>query len=144
MATSNFGIPKFGLPLVADGVESNYNAEDAEYSEFDWLYDERAEEIKEFNKDKKYLEIEMKAGYYEGWYYDVKELQDYWAFEDIDELTDEDAEYFFGDDAETVKKAMRAEFEAIKKKLEELAENGATKLERVATFSNGETIYKKC
>ena len=143
MATSNFGTPKFGLPLVADGVESNYNAEDGGYSEFDWLYDERAEDIKEFNKDKKYFEIEIKAGYYDGWYYDAKELQDYWAFEDIDELTDEDAEYFFGDTAGNVKKEMTEELDAIKKKLDELVENGAIKLERVATFSNGETYYKK-
>lgn len=138
MATSNFGTPKYNLPLVADGLGGDDNNE----YEMDALYEYRKDDVDEFNKDTKYFEIIITPGYYEGWCYDVKNLQDYWDYDNIDELTDDDAEYFYGDDAATVKAEMTKELAEIKEKIMSFVDDGAVCLERVATFSNGETIYR--
>lgn len=134
MATSNFGTPKHGLPLVAEFCDEQDN---------DWFWEMKEQEIKEFNSDLTWFEVELVAGYYEGAYYNLKWLSDYVDFEDIDDLTDEGTDYFFGETKAEFVKQAKAEFEKAKKFIIDRQESGAIMLEKVATFSNGETIYRK-
>ena len=141
MATSNFGTPKFGLPLVAVGDIRDEDGEVLE-DESNWNYISIEHEVAEFNKETVYLELEVKSGYYEGCWFDIKETNDYWDYEQLDELTDEDADYFFGDTAEQVRKDYAEDMKKIRAELKKLVDEwGALELGVAYRFSNGETGY---
>ena len=141
MATSNFGRPRYNLPLIVCVPDIEWGEDEAEYL-MDDLYEEEKQEVEEYNKDLKWFKIIIEPGYYEGFWFNVKFDTDYWSFEELDELTDEDAEYFWGEKASTVKEQVAAEVEKVKKIFEKLGEH-CTKIGVVGSFSNGETIYKR-
>lgn len=135
MATANFGTPNFELPIIAVGMgedeEQNY-----------WAYEDAEEELKLLNNELGYFTVFLESGYYEGAMYNAKMTNDYIDYEQIGELNDEDAEYYFGDTKDNVKKGVEQELEKIRKFLAEKKEEGALELIKVAQFSNGEAVYK--
>lgn len=135
MATANFGTPNFGLPLMVGGMTGNENTDDMQYEEAENM-------VKELNDKLRYFEVYTESGYYEGFMFNAKQTDDYWDYRGISDLTDEDAEYFYGDTADNVKADMDEELDKIKQALADWKENGGLELERVAQFSNGETLYK--
>ena len=135
MATANFGTPNFELPIIAIGMGED---EDQNY----WAYEDAEEELKALNNELGYFTIFLESGYYQGAMYNAKQTNDYIDYEDIDDYSNEDIEYYFGDTKASVKKGIREELEKIKKFLEEKKEEGALELIKVAQFSNGEAIYK--
>lgn len=134
MATSNFGTPHYNLPLVAEFCDEQDD---------EWFWEMKNDEVAEFNKELEWFEVVLVAGYYEGGYYDLKWSSDYVDFEDIDDMTDEDTDYFFGETKAEFVKQAKAEFEKARQFIIDRQESGAIMLERVATFSNGETIYQR-
>lgn len=137
MATSNFAPVKFDLPLIVGGIdEEDENILDMEYEDTQAMLDQ-------FNATLDHFEVVLEGGYYCGYQFNVKELKDYWDFENIDELTDDDADYFWGDTAENIIKEFKYEFGRIKEYFDLLPTWGFTKLGVVGTFSNGETVYRK-
>lgn len=135
MATANFGTPNFELPIIAVGMSED---EDQNY----WAYEDAEEELKLLNNELGYFTVFLESGYYEGAMYNAKMTNDYIGYEQIDELNDEDTEYYFGDTKDNVKKGVEQELEKIRKFLAEKKEEGALELIKVAQFSNGEAVYK--
>lgn len=139
MATANFGTPHYNLPLVAVGITDDESQNEIAFWEME-------NNIKEINKELTYMEVVAESGYYQGAMYDLKDTCDYIDVEggDLDTLDDYDANYFFGDTADNVRKDYKDDLEKVKAFLKDQVENwGAIELVRVAQFSNGETIYKQ-
>ena len=134
MATANFGRPNLDLPLMVGGMSECEEQNEMEYEDAKYI-------VEETNKELHYFEMELEAGYYEGFMFNVKE-DDYLDYDDIGELTDDDAMYYYGDTADNVRKDMADELEKIKKVLQEWKENGGLELIKVAQFPNGEAMYK--
>lgn len=135
MATANFGIPNFELPIIAIGMNDD---EDQNY----WEFEDTEVELKEFNNELDYFEVYLESGYYEGAMFNIRETNDYIDYSDIDDYDDYDMEYYFDDTKDNVKKGIAKELEKIKKYLAEKKECGALELIKVAQLSNGEAIYK--
>ncbi len=135
MSTANFGTPNFNLPLIAIGMGDD---EDQNY----WVYEDAEADLKEFNNELGYFTLYLESGYYQGAMYNVEQTNDYIDYEQIDDLDDEDAEYYFGDTKDNVKKGITQELDKIRKFLADKKDEGALELIKVAQFSNGEAFYK--
>lgn len=155
MSTCNFGTPNFGLPLICGGLDYDEKrkayeeAEGEEYNEdmfndeVQWEIEEIENELKEFNKNLKYFAVYLEGGYYMGYYFNARLTQDYWDFDNLDELDDEDAEYYFGDTADEVRKGHEQELNKIREYFKELKERGFYELALRGVFSNGEGVYER-
>ena len=135
MATANFGKPNFDLPLIAVGMTDDEEQNQIEFWEME-------NSIEDINSQLTYLEVFAESGYYQGAMYNCREKYDYIDFEDVADLDDEDANYFFGDTAEQVKKDFADDMNKVQQFLKDRKENGALELIKTAQFSNGEALYK--
>lgn len=136
MATSNFAPVKFGLPLIVGGISDDEIENDFEFEDTQLMLDQ-------FNTTLDHFEVYLLGGYYCGYQFMVKERKDYIDYEDIDTLTDDEADYFYGETANEVRKQFHEEMGKIKDYFEALARTGYTELGVVGTFSNGETVYRE-
>lgn len=135
MSTPNFGTPNYNLPIVACGMKR-------EMDEFE--YEEVQEEIDRFNRELNHFEVRLDSGYYQGAMLNVSQTNNYWNYEDIDEIEDYDAHYYFGMSAKEVKAEIKSEMEKVKEFFETMAKSeNFVKLYKFAQFSNGEAIYKE-
>lgn len=131
MATANFGTPNYDLPIIVGDVEDSLDYFAAEPY------------IEEINDELKHFEVVAEAGYYEGFMLNAKQTDDYWDVEDIATITDDDAEYFYGDTAENIKHEFAEDMKKIKAFFERMKQGGMFELNKVAQFSNGEAVYKR-
>ena len=141
MATCNFGTMKYDMPLIVGGF---YDENDPDW---EWHNYEEVECIKEdladFNDTLKHFEVGIEAGYYDGYQFTVKQSDEYWDYEDLPTMTDDDADYYYGDTAENIRKEFEQDLKNIKNYLYELKANDFMELAKVAQFSNGEAFYKE-
>lgn len=156
MSTPNFTTPNYNLPLICGGMNYNdmkqkYEEETGEeYTEDMFYFDSEIivkniqEQIDDFNNPLRHFEVVIEPGYYGGFSLNVTQIKDYWDYEEIDDLTDDDSEYFWGDDAETIKKEFKDEMRKIEKFFRNMKNNNdMIELIKVAQFSNGEAVYKE-
>lgn len=161
MATNNFESMNFDMPLVAYGMGVDYEerkkdyeedfgeeyTEDIYYSDIDFQSEDVQNDIDEFNDKHRFFEVEQKNGYYQGIQFQVNFIDKYLDYDmimDDKEFTDEDADYYYGDTAENIRKQVEKEkqdcydFIMSMKNLQ-----GAVELYKYAQFSNGEAIYRE-
>lgn len=162
MSTPNFNqtrLNKFNLPLVVFGMGNDFEQRkkdfeqenDDEYTENHYLAEiddmeipQREEELNDFNTGLKHFELKLESGYYQGVQYDIEETDSYNDYESIQDITDEDANYYYGLSAKEVK----AEFENDLAKIREFLQKQVNspyviELNCMGIFSNGEAIYKE-
>lgn len=141
MATCNFGTMKYDMPLIVGGF---YDENDPDW---EWHNYEEVECIKEdladFNDTLKHFELGIEAGYYDGYQFTVKQSDEYWDYEDLPTMTDDDADYYYGDTVENIRKEFEQDLKNIKEYLYNLKANGFMELAKVAQFNNGEAFYKE-
>ena len=141
MATANFGTMKYDMPLIVGGF---YDENDPEW---EWHSYEEVECIKEdladFNDTLKHFEVGIESGYYDGFQFTVEQTDEYWDYEDLPTMTDDDADYYYGDTVENIRKEFEQDLKNIKEYLYNLKSNGFKELIKVAQFSNGEARYKE-
>lgn len=141
MATCNFGTMEYDMPLIVGGF---YDENDPDW---EWHNYEEVECIKEdladFNDTLKHFELGIEAGYYDGYQFTVKQSDEYWDYEDLPTMTDDDADYYYGDTVENIRKEFEQDLKNIKEYLYNLKANGFMELAKVAQFSNGEALYKE-
>lgn len=141
MATCNFGTMKYDMPLIVGGF---YDENDPDW---EWHNYEEVECIKEdladFNDTLKHFELGIEAGYYDGYQFTVKQSDEYWDYEDLPTMTDDDADYYYGDTVENIRKEFEQDLKNIKEYLYNLKANGFMELAKVAQFSNGKALYKE-
>lgn len=156
MSTANFSTPNFELPLICGGMDyeekkKQWEAEsDEEYDEdmfareTDWEYRGMEEEVAEFNDKLEHFEVFIEGGYYQGYMFNVRQKQnEYWDYYDLNDMTEEDADYYYGDSKANVIAEYERDMKLIKDYLKELKERGFYELNKVAQFSNGEAIYQR-
>ena len=141
MATANFGTMKYDMPLIVGGF---YDENDPDW---EWHNYEEVECIKEdladFNDTLKHFEVGIESGYYDGFQFTVEQTDEYWDYEDLPTMTDDDADYYYGDTVENIRKEFEQDLKNIKEYLYNLKANGFKELVKVAQFSNGEAMYKE-
>ena len=141
MATCNFGTMKYDMPLIVGGF---YDENDPDW---EWHNYEEVECIKEdladFNDTLKHFELGIEAGYYDGYQFTVKQSDEYWDYEDLPTMTDDDADYYYGETLENIRKEFEQDLKNIKEYLYNLKANGFMELAKVAQFSNGKALYKE-
>lgn len=155
MSTANFGTPNYELPLICGGLDydekkkryeeetgNEYN-EDIFNSDTDWEFREMQEEVEEFNDGLKHFEVYLEDGYYEGYMFNARCIDKYYDYDMLDDLTEEDAEYYFGDSKKNVKAEYETDLGFIRRYFKELKERGFYELFKVGQFSNGEAVYKQ-
>lgn len=166
MATCNFNqnnLDKFDLPLIVWGIGEDYEIrkqyfcenvletnDTNEYTdemynaEIEWATDEYEEKLSEINDRLEFFEVIIEGGYYQGYQFNVKEIDSYNDYDSIQTLDDEDADYFYGKTACEVKAQIEHEIKLIREWLNTAPnEPYVTRLVRIATFNNGEAVYKK-
>lgn len=141
MATANFGTMKYDMPLIVGGFydEDDPNWEWHNYEEFECI----KEDLADFNDTLKHFEVGIEAGYYDGFQFTVKQSDEYWDYEDLPTMTDDDADYYYGDTVENIRNEFEQDLKNIKEYLYNLKANGFKELIKVAQFSNGEAMYKE-
>lgn len=164
MATNNFESMNFDMPLVAYGMGVDYEERKKEWeeenggeygdynddlyaSDIDFQSENIEEDIKDFNSKHKFFEVEQKSGYYQGIQFQVNFVDKYLDYDTImddKEFTDEDADYYYGDTAENIRKQVREELRECYAFLIDMKNlQGAVELYKYAQFSNGEAIYRE-
>ena len=97
----------------------------------------------DFNDTLKHFEVGIESGYYDGFQFTVEQTDEYWDYEDLPTMTDDDADYYYGDTVENIRKEFEQDLKNIKEYLYNLKANGFMELAKVAQFSNGEAMYKE-
>lgn len=161
MATNNFEPMNFDMPLVAYGMGVDYEerkkdyeedfdseyTEDIYYSDIDFQSEDVQNDVDEFNNRHRFFEVEQKSGYYQGVQFQVNFIDKYLDYDTImddKEFTDEDADYYYGDTAENIRKQVREELRECYAFLIDMKNlQGAVELYKYAQFSNGEAIYRE-
>ena len=141
MATANFGTMKYDMPLIVGGFfdENDPDCEWQSYEEVECI----KEDLADFNDTLKHFEVGIESGYYDGFQFTVEQTDEYWDYEDLPTMTDDDADYYYGDTAENIRKEIEQDLKNIKEYLYNLKANGFKELIKVAQFSNGEAMYKE-
>ena len=141
MATANFGTMKYDMPLIVGGFydENDPDCEWHNYEEVECI----KEDLADFNDTLKHFEVGIESGYYDGFQFTVEQTDEYWDYEDLPTMTDDDADYYYGDTAENIRKEFEQDLKNIKEYLYNLKANGFMELAKVAQFSNGEAMYKE-
>ena len=141
MATANFGTMKYDMPLIVGGFfdENDPDCEWQSYEEVECI----KEDLADFNDTLKHFEVGIESGYYDGFQFTVEQTDEYWDYEDLPTMTDDDADYYYGDTAENIRKEFEQDLKNIKEYLYNLKANGFKELIKVAQFSNGEAMYKE-
>ena len=141
MATANFGTMKYDMPLIVGGFydENDPDCEWQSYEEFECI----KEDLADFNDTLKHFEVGIESGYYDGFQFTVEQTDEYWDYEDLPTMTDDDADYYYGDTVENIRKEFEQDLKNIKEYLYNLKANGFMELAKVAQFSNGEAMYKE-
>ena len=141
MATANFGTMKYDMPLIVGGFygEDDPDWEWHNYGEVECI----KEDLADFNDTLKHFEVGIESGYYDGFQFTVEQSDEYWDYEDLPTMTDDDADYYYGDTVENIRKEFEQDLKNIKEYLYNLKANGFKELIKVAQFSNGEAMYKE-
>lgn len=141
MATANFETMKYDMPLIVGGFydENDPDCEWQSYEEFECT----KEDLADFNDTLKHFELGIESGYYDGFQFTVEQTDEYWDYEDLPTMTDDDADYYYGDTVENIRKEFEQDLKNIKEYLYNLKANGFKELIKVAQFSNGEAMYKE-
>lgn len=141
MATANFGTMKYDMPLIVGGFydENDPDCEWQSYEEFECI----KKDLADFNDTLKHFEVGIESGYYDGFQFTVEQTDEYWDYEDLPTMTDDDADYYYGDTVENIRKEFEQDLKNIKEYLYNLKANGFKELIKVAQFSNGEAMYKE-
>lgn len=161
MSTPNFNqitLNKLDLPLIVGGAGNDFETRKKEFeSEYGDEYTENhyneeicldaeilSDELKEFNDKLNHFELFIESGYYSGFQYNVKETDNYNDYESVQDINDEDADYYYGMSA----KEIKAEFENELKQIREFLKSKINspyiiELNCMGIFSNGEAIYKE-
>lgn len=141
MATANFGTMKYDMPLIVGGFydENDPDCEWQSYEEFECI----KKDLADFNDTLKHFEVGIEPGYYDGFQFTVEQTDEYCDYEDLPTMTDDDADYYYGDTVENIRKEFEQDLKNIKEYLYDLKANGFMELIKVAQFSNGEAMYKE-
>ena len=141
MATANFGTMKYDMPLIVGGFydENDPDCEWQSYEEVECI----KKDLADFNDTLKHFEVGIESGYYDGFQFTVEQTDEYWDYEDLPTMTDDDADYYYGDTVENIRKEFEQDLKNIKEYLYNLKANGFKELIKVAQFSNGEAMYKE-
>ena len=141
MATANFETMKYDMPLIVGGFYDE-NGPDCEWQSYEEVkYIE--EDLADFNDTLKHFEVGIESGYYDGFQFTVEQTDEYWDYEDLPTMTDDDADYYYGDTVENIRNEFEQDLKNIKEYLYNLKANGFMELAKVAQFSNGEAMYKE-
>ena len=162
MSAPNFNqtkLNKFNLPLVVFGMGNDFEQRKKDFeSEYGDEYTENHyqaeiddmecvqtnEELQEFNSGLKHFELKLESGYYQGVQYDIEETDSYNDYESIQDITDEDADYYYGLSAKEVKAEFENDLAKIREFLHEQVNSPyVIELDCMGIFSNGEAIYKE-
>ena len=141
MSTANFGTMKYDMPLIVGGFydENDPDWEWQSYEEIKYI----KEDLADFNDTLKHFEVGIESGYYDGYQFTVEQTDEYWDYEDLPTMTDDDADYYYGDTVENIRNEFEQDLKNIKEYLYNLKDNGFKELIKVAQFSNGEAMYKE-
>ena len=141
MATANFRTMKYDMPLIVGGFydENDPDCEWQSYEEVECI----KKDLADFNDTLKHFEVGIESGYYDGFQFTVKQTDEYWDYEDLPTMTDDDADYYYGDTVENIRKEFEQDLKNIKEYLYNLKANGFMELIKVEQFSNGEAMYKE-
>ena len=141
MATANFRTMKYDMPLIVGGFydENDPDCEWQSYEEVKCI----KKDLSDFNDTLKHFEVGIESGYYDGFQFTVKQTDEYWDYEDLPTMTDDDADYYYGDTVENIRKEFEQDLKNIKEYLYNLKANGFMELIKVEQFSNGEAMYKE-
>ena len=137
MATANFRIMEYGMPMVYGGMN-----DDEFENEFEF---EEAERLAEnFTENLMFHDVRIESGYYGGFQFYVEER--YSNYFDLDKdseycIDNEDAHYYFDMCRSKAIRAADAEKRKIERWLESLVNEGFVILVCTARFSNGEAHY---
>ena len=141
MATANFRTMKYDMPLIVGGFydENDPDCEWQSYEEVKCI----KKDLSDFNDTLKHFEVGIESGYYDGFQFTVEQTDEYWDYEDLPTMTDDDADYYYGDTVENIRKEFEQDLKNIKEYLYNLKANGFMELIKVEQFSNGEAMYKE-
>ena len=141
MSTANFGTMKYDMPLIVGGFcdDDDPDGEWQSYEEVECI----KKDLADFNDTLKHFEVGIESGYYDGYQFTVEQSDEYWDYEDLPTMTDDDADYYYGDTVENIRKEFEQDLKNIKEYLYNLKANGFKELIKVAQFSNGEAMYKE-
>ena len=141
MATANFRTMKYDMPLIVGGFydENDPDCEWQSYEEVKCI----KKDLSDFNDTLKHFEVGIEDGYYDGFQFTVEQTDEYWDYEDLPTMTDDDADYYYGDTVENIRKEFEQDLKNIKEYLYNLKANGFMELIKVEQFSNGEAMYKE-
>lgn len=161
MSTPNFNqtkLNKFELPLIVGGMGNDFETrknefesengdeytENQYFTETSFEAEMLSEDLKTFNNGLKHFELTIEPGYYQGWQYDINEIDGYNDYESIQDIDDENADYYYGVSAKEIKAEFDNELEQIREYLKsEINSPYRIKLNCMGIFSNGEAIYKE-
>ena len=160
MSTPNFKTLDWDLPLIVGGVGEDYDIRKKEFEEsFDDekyssdIYEEEIntfceslqDDLDDFNHKISHFRVSLKSGYYNGFQFDVEETDNYYNYETIKDIDDEDANYYYGMTAKDIKAEFESDLDKIRKLLESYKQSDPYLIELncIGVFSNGEAIYKK-
>lgn len=150
MATGNFAPMQLGMPLIvgrtfeqaAKAYAEEMEAELTEEQFYDWVQEDDFEDAsflaKEFSENLTFHTVTVRGGYYTGFQFYVEEAQN---AEDIEEISNEDAHYYFDLCRSKAIERAQGERRKIYRWLMGLKKRGFNELGIMARFSNGETLY---
>lgn len=171
MGAPNFNSDQLGFPLyVHDNVYSkvcpecgawnmaeadvceccgeDISGEEERYDEYDmeYLCDEVQNDLHKLNEELTFFSVGLESGYYCGVQFDVdwKNIRGWGCAGDPEELTNDDAHFYFDCCRSEMLRRYQRERRKLAKKLKELADfHGFEYLVCVGIFSNGEAVYER-
>ena len=138
--------PECGLSMDNEAEkcdECGYSLADVESQYDECLMQERVDEMESFAKrltsEQLFFEVSVESGYYSGLQFYVKE-----KYCDVEEWSNDDAQYEFGLCRSKVIRMYRAAMNKVRRELRKTKKTmGLEEFAIRARFSNGETIYSK-
>lgn len=115
-------------------VEAEYDdlAAEDDYSNMKWYADKA-------NEEQDFFTVTVESGYYTGLQFYVEE-----KYDDIEEWSNDDAQYEFGMSRSEMLRKYKAAGNAVRKMLAKAKEDLClTELSCMGVFSNGEAVYRK-
>ncbi len=150
MATCNFAPMRLDMPMICgrtfEQAAASYLEETGDElteDEFhNWIenddFDDACYLAKEFSEDLTFYNVTVRGGYYTSFQFYVEERD---GAEDIEDITNEDAHYYFDMCRSRAIRYAERERRKIYKWLLDLKSHGFNEVVITARFSNGETWY---
>lgn len=149
MATANFRAMPYNMPLICGWTYDQYAKEYLEEmgeempeAEYEWKSQDDFEDAqylaREFSENLTFYHVTVIGGYYESFQFYIEENP---GAEDIEEIDNEDAHYYFDMCRSRAIRAAERERRKIYRWLLDLKKSGFNEVVCTALFSNGEAWY---